>query len=329
MKVFVTGGTGFIGIPLIRALLARGDEVVSLSRNPGVAARSFSRYFPEDLRARLRHQAGDLGQPAALAEGMRGCEAVFHVAGSISYRERGRREVQRTNVEGTRNVAEAARKAGVRRLVHTSSVVAVGVSWDPHQALDENAPYNCGGMGLEYFDAKHAAEVEIARAVQHGLDAVIVNPATVVGFADHAGRPGSVNDSVRLLSRVPFLLPGGNCWVDVRDVVSGHLLAFERGRTGERYILGSRNLTNAEVIRRLRQVKGKIVPRATVSGAQVRALGRVARAFERLGFPIPVGSQMATRVSGFYLYFDCAKARSELGWEPASPWPALQAMALK
>jgi dihydroflavonol-4-reductase len=303
MKVLVTGGTGFIGLPLVRELLARGDQVTLLVRDVERAKRIVVR---ELETGRLQLLPGDVLDPGSVVRAMSGVSIVFHLAGMISYKNADRRKVWRVNVEGTRNVVEAALAAGVSKFIHTSSIVAVGLSWDPKVILDESASYDAAGLRLEYFDAKHEAEAVVLAAVKRGLNAVIVNPGTVAGDPDYAGPSGNVSAAVKMMVNSPVLLPGGNAWVDVRDVVGGHLLALEKGRVGERYILAVENITNAEIAIRLS--KGRYKPRIRLPSWLLRL----------------VKTQLATRVSGFYLFFDCGKARRELGWNPRSPWAAIE-----
>ena len=234
MKAFVTGATGYIGVPLVKKLVAAGHEVTALVRDFDKAQNLFAAEF---RGGRLRFAGGDVLDTAALAQGITGAEVVFHLAAIVSYKNSERKLVHDVNVIGTGNVARACLEHGIRRLVYTSSIVAIGITHDPSEVLDESALYNAQDLRLAYFDSKYLAEAEIARAVAAGLDAVIVNPGTVVGFPEHSGPSGGVESGIRAITRFPVYLPGGNSWVDVRDVVEGHLLAFERGGTGERYIL--------------------------------------------------------------------------------------------
>lgn len=317
MKALVTGATGFIGIPLLRALAQGETEIFALTRDPARAAEIGRRAFSPCAANQIRWIKEDLGRATEAGPELRAalsrCDTVFHLAGAISYRRSERDWVRRVNLEGTRVIAQAALDAGVRKFVHTSSIVAVGISWQPDAVLTEDAPYNASDLGMEYFDAKHAAEREVLARIERGLPAVIVNPATVVGDPRISGPAGNVSSALRALARLPFLLPGGGCWVDVEDVVSGLLLAAERGQVGARYILGSENLSNAELIQKLAASSGRKPPRITFPAAPLRWVGYC-------------GFQAATRVSGFYLYFDSSKARTKLGWNPRPVWPAMQAM---
>lgn len=317
MRAFVTGGTGFIGVPLIRALLERGNDVTLLARNVE-RARGLFREAGKGL-AELEVIRGDLDGspelPVHVRSAMRGCEVAFHVAGRICYDRHDRERSFRVNRDGTRAICRAAEEAGIRRLVHTSSIVTIGISWSPDQSLGEANEYNASDLRLAYFDSKRAAEDEVRRAVSRGLDAVIVNPGTVAGSPKDSGPSGNVLRALNTLIRLPFALPGGNCWVDVRDVVEGHLLALERGTPGARYILATENISNAEIARRLRHLLGREARAFMLPPSAVRLLARVTR------------SQQITRASGFYLYMDSTKARQDLGWNPRSPWGAIEAMA--
>jgi dihydroflavonol-4-reductase len=304
MRALVTGATGYIGVPLVRELLGRGWEVRALVRQPDRA------------RATLGGAtlvSADLFDVSQLTATMRGCDAVFHLAGMVSFRGRDVRAVHRTNREGTRAVAAATLAAGVPRLVHVSSIVAVGVSWDASQMLDETATYNAGPLSLAYFDSKHDAEREVREAVDRGLDAVMLNPAGVVSQSGAVGGDGRLSGLIRALARMPLLLPGGNNWVDMGDVIDALLVGLERGRRGERYILGAENVSFVELQTRLATVIGRRPARFRAWPRLLRAAGRYV--------------QTAARLSGFYLYADSSKARKELGWQPRSPWPAIEAMA--
>lgn len=313
MKAFVTGGTGFIGVPFVRALLARGDQVVLGVRDAGKA----KRLFPEELskaQSSLSIETCDLLDAKSIQAAMKGCEAVFHLAGTISYRRKEQAALFRVNRDATAAVADAALALGAGRMVHVSSIVAVGIQWGPSRPLNEDDVYNGHELKLSYFDSKHEAEGEIRKRVALGLDAVIVNPSTVVGRKKESGPAGNVKRAIRALARAPFLLPGGNSWVDVKDVVKGILLAHEKGRPGRRYILTSQNISNAEITRRLYRESGLEPPRVKLSGRALKFLGRF----------VP----SASRVCGFFLYADSTRARVELGWVPSSAWGSIIEMGL-
>ena len=307
MRVFVTGGTGFVGSALIRALRARGEEVAALRRSTSRVDRL------ADLS--VRWVEAPLTDAEALARAMKGTEVVFHAAADLSYSRRDRPRQFETNVLGTRAVVGASLRARVRRLVHTSSVAAVGISADG-RPLDETAPYNARPLDIGYFETKRAAEEEVARAVGEGLDAVLVSPSVVLGPG-----AGPRNSSTLVLAvagrRIPFVPPGGVNCIGIDDVVSGHLLALERGRRGERYILGSENLSYPALFERIARIAGVAPPRRRIPGRLVRSFVQVLRSLDRLGV---VGRSLrpeALATLGSRLFFDSSKARRELGWRPA------------
>ncbi|HKE02350.1 MAG TPA: NAD-dependent epimerase/dehydratase family protein [Planctomycetota bacterium] len=306
MRVFVTGASGFVGRHLVRALVAGGHDVVGWRR-------STSRTEPLD-GTRIRWVTGDLGDATALASAMEGCEGVFHVAGLIDYDPKRDDDLVRTNVLGTRAVVAAALRAGVRRLVHTSSIAACA-----HTAsgvvLDEAAPWNSAPLDVGYFTTKHLAELEVMSAAAHGLDAVIVNPGSI--FGPESG--GNSEDFLVSLARrrVPAAPHGGTTCVGVRDVVRGHLAALERGRRGERYVLGGENLSWSALFALAAEALGVRPPSWSIP----RPLGRFAAAAldgaSALGIPTGAVTGPGLRALGVFLYFDSAKAARELGYAPA------------
>ncbi|HET6204707.1 MAG TPA: NAD-dependent epimerase/dehydratase family protein [Planctomycetota bacterium] len=315
MKVFVTGGTGFVGSALVRSLCARGDVVTGLRRAESPVGRLGE--LP------VRWVEAPLTDEPALARASAGAEVFFHVAADLSYSRRDRGRQFETNVLGTRAVAAAALRVGARRLVHTSSVAAVGIRDGP-TLLDESSPYSAAPLDIGYFETKRQAEGEVARAVERGLDAVTVNPSVVLGPGFGRGNSGAIVLAVAK-RRIPFVPPGGVNCVGIDDVVSGHLLALERGRRGERYILGSENLTYGALFERIARLAG-VRPRGrSVRGGLLLGFVRALRALDRLGL---VGRRLrpeALATLGRYLWFDSGKARRELGWTPSPIDAAIRA----
>ncbi len=206
----------------------------------------------------VEHCPGDILDEAAVAQAVAGCELVFHVAGMASYWRSSRPAVYRANVNGTRVVVRACLRAGVTRVVHTSSVAAVGIRRDRRPA-DETVPFDGLSATFAYADSKHRGEGEVGWAVAQGLDAVIVNPGVVIGAGDHNLISGSlIVEFAR--GHVPAILPGGMCIADVDAVVQGQLAAAERGRRGERYILGGENLSYREITAIIGDVAGRRPP---------------------------------------------------------------------
>jgi dihydroflavonol-4-reductase len=297
-KTLVTGATGFVGSHVARALVERGDTV-------RVTVRSSSpRGVLEGLDVEFVTAA--LGDRAALRRALRGVTRVFHVAGTTHLRA-DPSALTRVNVEGTRAVLEEALRAGVERVVHTSSIGAVGPA-RPGRVVDERSPFP-PGLGVPYAESKHAAETEALRVAAHGLDVVIVNPAHVFGPGDVV--PTSTGVVRRFLLRlIPAYVPGAICVVDVRDVAAGMLLADELGVAGERYILGTRNYTWERLFADLGRFSGIEPPAVRVPAAAAIAL---AEAAERGPFPAVVS---VAEVRAATLWWTCrsTKARRELGW---------------
>jgi dihydroflavonol-4-reductase len=297
-RVLVTGATGFIGSHLVRALLARGDDV-------RVTVRAGSPIKPlEGLD--VEPVTADILDPRALRRAAEGIERAFHVAGTVNLRKPAE-ESLRINAEGTRTVLDACLAAGVQRVVHVSSVAAIGPA-RPGGALDERHVWS-GPLGIPYPDAKHAAEVEALRVAARGLDVVIASPAHVLGRGDERR---SSTEVVRrfLLRRIPAYVDGGICIVDVEDVAAGLLLCDEKGASGERYILGTRNYTWKRLFGELERLSG-------VEGPAVRLPASVALTLAEASIRSPgptVITPAEVRAAAHWWTYRSAKARRELGW---------------
>jgi len=304
VKVLVTGGTGFVGSQIVAALVRRGDTVRVLHRATS------NLIMLEGLP--VEHILGDVLEPEAVARAVAGCDLVFHVAAVASYWRAQRKQLYQVNVEGTRFVMEACLAAGVSRVVHTSSVAAIGIPRDGRPA-DENATFDAFSATFAYADSKHRAEAMVLQAVARGLPAVIVNPGAVYGAGDHNLISGSM---VLELARrsVPLVPDGGLCVVDIDAVVQGHLAAAERGRIGERYILGGENLTLLEIATAICAVVGRRAPRATVPAWVLPPAALAVDTFNRLGLGPPVVSGEQIRMAGLKVFYDTTKAVRELGY---------------
>ncbi len=300
-----------MGANLVRALLARNWTVRALVRS---AAPSLDGLAIERVN-------GDLFVPE-LSAAMRGCDAVFHVAATYSLWRRDRAAVMRANVEGTRLVLGAARRAGVPRVVHTSSVAAIGVRKDGEPANEsyQSAP---GDLIGAYKRSKYEAEIEVQRAVAGGQDVVIVNPTTPVGPWDAKPTPtGEI--LVRFCTgRMPAYVDTGLNLIDVRDVAAGHIAAFERGRTGERYILGNENMTLRGLLERLAALTGRAAPTVRLPALIPLAYAAVGEfLLEPLGMRPDVPFE-GVRMSKQRMYYDASKATAILGHSPAPVTRAL------
>jgi dihydroflavonol-4-reductase len=302
---FLTGGTGFVGANLARALLAAGWTVRALAR-PGSDRRNLAGLPLEIV-------AGDLND-ADLAVKIDGAEALFHVAAHYSLFRKDRAALLRSNVAGTRNVLAAARTAGVLRSVYTSSVAAIGVR---HGGIaDENHQSEPGELIGAYKRSKFYAEREAVEAASAGQDVVIVNPTTPIGPLDRKPTPtGEI--FVRFLNgRMYALVDTGLNFVDVADVARGHLLAYDKGRSGERYILGGENLKLEALLQRVGRLAGRPAPRLRVplwlplgvAWMEERVLPRFGRT--------PTVPFDGVKMSGESMYYDSSKAMQQLGYAP-------------
>jgi dihydroflavonol-4-reductase len=301
VSVFVTGGTGLIGGALVGRLLARRREVVALARTPG-AERALAERGARPVR-------GDVLDGDALAAGMAGCEVVYHVAGVNSLCPADRSELARVNVDGTRIVAEAARRAGARRLVNTSSAAALG---EPAGTVGNEETPHRGWFLSDYERSKLGAEraaFEVGRAT--GLEVVSVNPASVQG-------PGRAGGTGKLLlayldGRLKVFVDTRFSFVDIGDCVEGHLLAEARGRPGERYVLSGATLTSKEAIELLSGLAGDGPrPRMVPAALAVPLATLVEGGFRAAGRAPPVCRQMVRTLLHGHSY-DGSKATEELG----------------
>ncbi|MCK6502084.1 NAD-dependent epimerase/dehydratase family protein [Myxococcota bacterium] len=306
MRTAITGASGLVGGNLAAALRQAGHEVVA-TRRPSSKVGHL-----DDLD--LRWVDADLSSTEALARAFDGAEVVFHCAAAVSVRRVPPPWMVDANVTGTQRVIDACRQAGVRRLVHCSSTVAVGVS-ETAAPIDETAPWNLPAHGLDdaYAVTKHDSELLVHAAVRQGLDAVIVNPGYMFGPRDV--RPSSGRLILEVVhGRFPGMTTGSNCFVDVRDVATSMVAAAERGRRGERYILGGQNLTYVEVFGRIAQVAGVRPPRFALPRWLSMAAGLLGDVQERLSDAEPFLNR-STVAWGYEpgFRFDSAKARAELG----------------
>jgi dihydroflavonol-4-reductase len=231
--------------------------------------------------------------------------------------------MQSINVDGTANVLSACQQNKVRRLVHMSSVVAVGASFDGRQPLNEDDHYNIGHLNLGYFETKRQAEQLVIAAAKQGLvDAVCVNPSTIYGAGD--ATKGSRKIQFKVASgKFPFYTAGGVSVVPIEDVIQGTLAAWKVGRTGERYILSGENLTIKEVFSTIAELAGAKPPNIYLPNAVVKTVGCIGDVLEKLGRKGPLNSESAWTAI-LYHWFDHSKAKKELGFRPGPARDALK-----
>jgi nucleoside-diphosphate-sugar epimerase len=301
MRFSLTGATGFVGGALAVRLRADGHEVVALVRRPAAAKRL--------AEQGVELVEGDLDDAAALDRLCTGVDGLYHVAGWYKLGQRDPSVGERVNVEGTRNVLEAARRNAVPRVVYTSTLA---VNSDTHgRAVDES--YRFTGRHLSEYDRTKAAAHEVAEQyAASGVALVMVQPGVVYGPGDTA-RTGELIEQVARGKRPPAPRGGGYCWAHVDDVVDGHVRAMERGRTGESYLLAGPRASLAEVLTttaRFAGTKGpRLVPARVIrtTGALTGVLGRV--------LPLPSDYHPETLRAALATYYaDPGKAERELGW---------------
>jgi dihydroflavonol-4-reductase len=265
---------------------------------------------------------GDLRDVASLERAVGGCELVFHVAADYRLWAKDPRELYRSNVDGTRNLLAAARKAGAARVVYTSTVGCIGI---PHGGVgDESTPVSLADMAGDYKRSKFMAEQVALEFGRDGLDVVIVNPTAPIG--DHDVKPTPTGKIVLdfLNGKMPAFIDTGLNVVDVRDTAAGHLLACERGRTGERYILGSENLALAQILQKLAAITGRKAPSVKLPYAVAYCAGAFSTAWAELTGTPPRVPMEAVRMARKKMWVTHEKARRELGFEPGPAEVALR-----
>ena len=307
----VTGATGFLGWHIARLLRAQGNHVRALCR-PGSSLRELD----------VERVTGDLREPDSLAKAIEGCDQLFHVAADYRLWSRDPKSLYESNVDGTRNILKAARDAQVKRIVYTSTVGCIGL---PDEGLgDEDTPVSVGEMTGHYKRSKWLAEQVALDCARAGQSVVVVNPTAPLG--DHDWKPTPTGKIVVdfLRDKLTAFVDTGLNIVDAHDVAAGHVLAAERGRSGERYILGSENLTLQQILSRLAAMSGKAEPRLKIPYALAYATGVVTTAFANVtGIP-PIAPIEGVRMARKKMFVKHDKATRELGWSPSPAETALE-----
>jgi dihydroflavonol-4-reductase len=309
--ILITGASGFVGWHVARLLLERGHRVRALVRAAS--------HIPE---LEVERVTGDLRDPDSLTRAAEGCELVFHVAADYRLWSRNPGELYESNVDGTRNMLSAAKAAGVERFVYTSTVGCIGV---PSGGIgDETRPVSIDDMAGAYKRSKFLAEQVARDYARDGFPVVIVNPTAPMG--DHDFKPTPTGQIVRdfLSGAMPAYIDTGLNVVNVRDVALGHLLACEKGKVGERYILGSENLTLGQILRELARITGRKAPTVELPYFVAYTAGVITTAWAHLtGIP-PRAPLEAVRMAKKKMWVSHEKAARELGYAPCPAASALK-----
>lgn len=315
MNVFVTGATGFIGASLVRELLRDGCTVRVLAR-PDSDLRNLQGVDVEIC-------TGDLRDPDSLERGMRGCERLFHAAADYRLWTRDPAAMYASNVAGTRNILEAALKLGMSRVVYTSSVGTLGNPGDGTPG-SESTPVAPADMVGHYKKSKFLAEREAESFIPRGLPLVIVNPSTPVGPRDVKPTPTGKIIVDFLNRKMPAYLDTGLNLIDVEDCARGHILAADRGRIGEKYILGNENLTLRQIFALLEELTGLPAPRVRLPHTPILLAAYLNEGLSRLTGKEPLIPLAGVQMAKKFMYFDARKAVRELGLPQK---PAREALA--
>jgi dihydroflavonol-4-reductase len=307
MRVLITGATGFLGARLTQRMLADGHQVRALCRPASDLAKLAA--IP------LERALGDVTDFESVRRAVRGREWVVHAAADVNEFSRSPARQWKVNVEGSRNVARACREEGVARLLHVSSVAAIGIPPSPDQPANEEFPFNLEHTRLSYHLSKRQAEKEVLAEAGRRLDVVVVNPASMFGANGSRYRCGEIIWKVRRSAIVPYLI-GGGCVVHVDDVLDGLLAALARGAAGERYILGGENISYramAETAAQAMHLRRRFVPLPPlVTGAAAL----VFEAWSRVRSRPPRISRAGHFLASRHLFYDSSKARKALGYSP-------------
>lgn len=315
MLTLVTGATGFVGAALVRHLCQAGHPVRALVR----VGRDYRALAALGVEA----QVGDLRDSASLQRALQGCRYLFHVAADYRLWVPDAASMYATNVDGTRALMEAALAAGVERIVYTSSVATLGL---PPQggSGDEDTPVTLEDMVGPYKRSKFLAEATVQQLIKtRGLPAVIVNPATVIGAGDWQPTPTGRMIVRAAAGRMPAYMDTGLNLVHVEEVAHGHVLALQRGRIGERYILGGENLSLHAILSHIANLVGRPAPRWRLPYGAALALGWAFERWARVVDGIPLATVDEVKMARKKMFFSSCKAEAELGYRICPAQPAL------
>jgi dihydroflavonol-4-reductase len=314
VTTLVTGAAGFLGSHVARQLVARGEEVRVLLR-----ASSSNRAI-SDLS--LEYVTGDLRDVGSLERAMAGMRRVFHVAADYRLWAKRPQDIYDSNVGGTRNLLAAAKKAGIEQLIYTSTVATIAV--DRPQLPNEFTDSNLGEMVGHYKRSKWMAEQEVLKAAKEGLPAIVAMPTTPVGPWDWKPTPTGKIIVDFLNGKMPGYVETGLNFVGVEECAAGHLLVSEKGRIGERYLLGAENLTLKQLLDTLAKITGLAAPSMKIPHGVALGVAYVESAFSRLIGKEPQIPVEGVKIAQHMMFVDCSRAKKELGFAPGPVAAALE-----
>ena len=316
MKTLLTGATGFVGSAVLRLLLDAGHEVRVLTR-PGNNRRNL-----ENLDIELCE--GDLNDPDSLRRAVNHCDYLFHVAADYRLWIPAPEAIYKTNVDGTRNLMLSAADAGVKKMIYTSSVATLGLNKNREPA-NETTPVTLADMVGHYKRSKFLAEQTVQELVQKNkLPIIIVNPSTPIGPRDIKPTPTGRIIVDMINGKMPAYVDTGLNVAHVDDVARGHLLAFEKGETGERYILGGENMTLKMILEEIADIASMKPPRICMPHNAVLPIAWLAEQWAKVSKKEPFATIDGVNMARKYMFFSCDKAREKLDYNPR---PAREAIA--
>ena len=307
MATLVTGATGFLGSHIARKLAERGDKLRILLR------KTSNTINIDNIDAERVY--GDVTDIDSIREAVDGCDTLYHAAGVVSFKQADYKKMDDINVKGTSNVFTAAMEAGVKKAVYTSSVATIGLN-PGRESANEETPFDPESTDIQYIKSKYYGEQEALKFFQKGLPLVIVNPSIVIGAGDvYVSTSGIILWYCK--RKLPGYTDGGINLVDAEDVAQGHLLAAEKGKTGERYILSNRNITIKELFGVLEKVTGIPSPKLKIPYPLAYIGAFIAERIFGISAPNYVAMDIdSIKGSKHYWYFDNTKAVRELGFSP-------------
>jgi len=314
VTTLVTGAAGFLGSHVTRQLVARGENVRVLIR-----ASSTNRAIA-DLP--LEYVTGDLRDPPSLERALAGVQRVFHVAADYRLWAKRKREIYDSNVGGTKNILDAAKRAGVAQFIYTSTVATIAV--DRPQLPNESTDAKLEEMVGHYKRSKWMAEREALKAGKEGLPVIVAMPTTPVGPWDWKPTPTGKIILDFLNGKMPGYVETGLNFVGVEECAAGHLLVAEKGKVGERYLLGAENMTLKQMLDTLSKITGLSAPRLKIPHGLALGVAYLETAFSRLLWREPQIPVEGVKIARHMMFVDCSRAQRELGFKPGPVAAALE-----